>query len=66
MLTPQQIRDYREREGLTLRAVAEYAGITATNIGQLERGERQLTKENYQKVINGLHRAILARQNEAE
>lgn len=36
MLTPSQIREYREREGLTLRAVEKYAGITAANIGQLE------------------------------
>lgn len=66
MLTPSQIREYREREGLTLRAVEKYADITAANIGQLERGERGINPENYKKVMDGIHKAILARQKEAE
>lgn len=64
MLTPSQIREYREHEGLTLRAVEKYAGITAANIGQLERGERGINPENYKKVMDGIHKAILARQAE--
>ena len=61
MLTPSQIREYREREGLTLREVEKYAEITAANIGQLERGERGLTRDNFKKVMDGIHGAIMAR-----
>src|SRR3954447_3389753 len=40
---PNRIREFRDRAGLTMQALAERAGTSAPQINKLEKGERRMT-----------------------
>ena len=44
----------REAAGMTQEALAHAAGLHWTYIGQIERGERNLTYKNVLKIADGL------------
>lgn len=50
----RQVAELREQAGLTQEALAHKAGLHWTYIGQIERGERNLTYKNVLKIARGL------------
>ena len=50
----QEVRMLRHRAGLTQEALAEKAGLHWTYVGQIERGERNLTLKNILRLASGL------------
>lgn len=49
-----RLRYYRLRAGLTQETLAEKAGLHHTYIGQIERGEKNMTIIALEKVLNAL------------
>lgn len=60
MLNKFDLKNYRVLRGLTLRDVARYCDITFEAIGQVERGEINVTKHNHDEIIKGINRASQA------
>ncbi|MBV6715882.1 helix-turn-helix domain-containing protein [Paenibacillus chitinolyticus] len=54
-LIGERIRLLRREKGLTQEELAEAAGINASYIGTVERGERNISLETLEKVIIGLN-----------
>lgn len=50
----QRIRALREKQGLTQEQLAERADLHPNYIGQIERGLKNVSLENIQKIANGL------------
>jgi transcriptional regulator with XRE-family HTH domain len=50
----ERLRAYRNKAGLSQEQLAEKAGLHATYIGQLERGEKNATIESIEKVARAL------------
>lgn len=50
----RQVVELREGAGMTQEALADAAGLHWTYIGQIERGERNLTYRNILKLARGL------------
>ena len=50
----RRLCELRERVGLTQEALAHAAGLHWTYVGQIERGERNLTYKNVLKLARGL------------
>lgn len=53
-LIGQRLRTYRREARLTQEALAEKAGLHPTYIGQIERGEKNLTVCTLEKLLNAL------------
>ncbi len=49
-----RIRAYRQRIGMTQEELAEKADVHHTYIGQVERGEKNLTVATLEKILNAL------------
>ena len=50
----QRLRAYRVKQGLTQEELAEKAELHPTYIGQVERGEKNLTITSLEKILNAL------------
>lgn len=50
----RRVFELREAAGLTQEALASAAGLHWTYVGQIERGERNLTYKNVLKLAQGL------------
>ena len=50
----QRIRNYRTQKGLSQEKLAELAGCHPTYIGQLERGEKNVTLESVEKIASAM------------
>jgi transcriptional regulator with XRE-family HTH domain len=50
----QRIRNFRMQQGLSQEKLAELAGVHPTYIGQIERGEKNITVESLEKVAAAL------------
>ena len=50
----QRIRNYRTSKGLSQEKLAELAGCHPTYIGQVERGEKNVTVESIEKISAAL------------
>ena len=53
-LIGERLRSYRNQKGWSQEELAEQAGLHATYIGQLERGEKNATIESVSKVACAL------------
>jgi len=53
-LIGQRIRQVRKEKGLTQEQLAEKAGINASYMGTVERGDRNISIETLEKIITGL------------
>lgn len=49
-----RIRKLRRAKGLSQERLAELSGLHTNYIGQVERGEKNLTIETMQKIVEGL------------
>ena len=61
MLNAQDLKEYRLLKGLSQRDVAMYCDVTSQLIGDVERGEKNLTEHNYQEIIKGINTAVQAK-----
>lgn len=50
----KRLRSYRTGQGLSQEKLAERAGLHPTYIGQVERGEKNLTIESLEKITSAL------------
>lgn len=50
----KRLRCYRQAQGLSQERLAELAGLHPTYIGQVERGEKNLTIESLEKITVAL------------
>lgn len=53
-LVGDRIRLFRKSQGLTQEELAEKAGLQYSYIGGVERGERNISLETLEKIIDGL------------
>jgi len=49
------IKEYRQRNGLSQEELAELSGLHRTYISDVERGERNVSLENIEKIAVALH-----------
>lgn len=54
MALGRHVRELREAVGMTQEALADAAGLHWTYVGQIERGERNLSYKNLLKLARGL------------
>lgn len=50
----KRLRSYRQAQSLSQERLAEMAGLHPTYIGQVERGEKNLTIESLEKITGAL------------
>lgn len=50
----KRLRDERVKQGLSQERFAELAGLHRTYIGMVERGEKNVTLENIEKLVKAL------------
>lgn len=50
----KRLRSYRQAQNLSQERLAELAGLHPTYIGQVERGEKNLTIESLEKIASAL------------
>ena len=53
-----RVRELRASQGLSQEALAQKSGLHRTYIGGIERGERNVSLENIQKIAQALNIAI--------
>ena len=63
VITPEQIREFRELRGLSLRDVAKFCDVSPQLIGQVETNVKPLTPYNYEQIISGINKASAAKQS---
>ena len=51
----QRVRNYRNQSNLSQEKLAEAAGLHPTYIGQIERGEKNVTIESIAKISEALN-----------
>lgn len=49
-----KVREIRQKKGFSQEALALKAGVHRTYIGMIERGEKNITLENIEKISNAL------------
>lgn len=54
ILIGERIRNFRKKQNLSQDKLAEKAGLHNTYIGQVERGEKNITMESLEKIVNAL------------
>lgn len=61
MLNKDDIRQYRMLRNLSYREISNYCNVSHTLISQIEKGERSLTKEAHDEIVNGINLAYDAK-----
>lgn len=51
----KKVREERLRKGLSQEALADIAGVHRTYIGMIERGEKNITLSNIEKIAKALN-----------
>jgi transcriptional regulator with XRE-family HTH domain len=55
----KKVREERVKQGLSQEDLAEKAGVHRTYIGMIERGEKNITLENIDKIAKALEASII-------
>lgn len=55
----KNVRLYRENSGISQEKLAQICGLHRTYIGSIERGERNISLENIQKIADALEVRII-------
>lgn len=55
----KNISKYRKLKGLTQEKLAEHCGLHRTYIGAVERGERNISIDNIERIANALEVEII-------
>lgn len=55
----KNIQKYRSIKGISQEKLAEYSGLHRTYIGAVERGERNISIDNIEKIANALNVEII-------
>jgi len=50
----ERVKEERRKKGLSQERLAEIAGVHRTYIGMIERGEKNITLENIEKIAKAL------------
>ncbi len=61
MLNKDDLRQYRMLRDLSYREVSNYCNVSHTLISQVEKGERGLTLETHNEIVNGINLAYDAK-----
>lgn len=61
MLNKDDIRQYRMLRNLSYREISNYCNVSHTLISQIEKGERGLTLETHNEIVNGINLAYDAK-----
>jgi transcriptional regulator with XRE-family HTH domain len=61
MLSYRELKAFRERRGLTVREVVEYAGMSVSTYSDTENGKIKLNAENHKKIVDGINKAFFAK-----
>lgn len=61
MLNKDDIKQYRLLRGLSYREISNYCNVSHTLISQIEKGERGLTLETHNEIVNGINLAYDAK-----
>lgn len=61
MLNKDDIRQYRMLRNLSYREISNYCNVSHTLISQIEKGERGLTLETHNEIVNGINAAYDAK-----
>lgn len=61
MLNKDDLRQYRLLRGLSYREVSNYCDVTHTMISEVEKGNRNLTKETHDEIVKGINLAYDAK-----
>ncbi len=51
----QAVRDLRKERGFSQETFAQYCGLDRSYMGGVERGERNITLTNMERIISALH-----------
>lgn len=54
----QRVRSYRQKAHITQEVLAERSGLHQTYIGQVERGEKNLTLNSLEKILSALELSL--------
>lgn len=61
MLNKDDIKQYRLLRNLSYREISNYCNVSHTLISQIEKGERNLTLETHNEIVNGINLAYDAK-----
>lgn len=59
LIFARNLRKYREIQGLSQEKLAELAGLHRTYVGSVERGERNISLDNMERLANALGRSVV-------
>lgn len=61
MLNKDDLRQYRLLRNLSYREISNYCNVSHTLISQIEKGERGLSLETHNEIVNGINLAYDAK-----
>lgn len=61
MLNKEDLKQFRLLRGLSYREVSNYCGVSHTIISEIEKGNRGITKETHDEIVNGINSAYDAK-----
>ncbi|MEG0771508.1 MAG: helix-turn-helix transcriptional regulator [Clostridia bacterium] len=63
MLSGAELKEFRERRGLSLRDVEAYCDVTNQLISYVENGDKPVTEHNHREICDGINKAYFDKVN---